>query len=123
MQGSCGGLAGIMRAVPVPERPGESRLLSILSPILEMSMLKKLVPAVLGALLIASPVIAVTTAAAAPQAAAASSGSMKSDSMKSDSMKSGSKKSGSMKSTHKAAKHKKSWHHAKHSKKKAPPAA
>jgi hypothetical protein len=108
MQGSYGGLAGIMRAVPVPERPGESRLLSILSPILEMSMLKKLVPAVLGALLIASPVIAVTTAAAAPQAAAASSGSMKSDSMK---------------STHKAAKHKKSSHHAKHSKKKAPPAA
>ena len=32
-------------------------------------MLKKLVPAVLGALLLASPVIAVTTAAAAPQAA------------------------------------------------------
>jgi len=30
-------------------------------------MLKKLVPAVLGALLIASPVIGVTTAAAAPQ--------------------------------------------------------
>ncbi len=31
-------------------------------------MLKKLVPALLGALLVASPVIGVTTAAAAPQA-------------------------------------------------------
>ena len=40
-------------------------------------MLKKLLPAVLGALLVASPVIAVTTAAAAPQAAS-SSGAMKS---------------------------------------------
>jgi hypothetical protein len=35
-----------------------------------MSMLKKLVPAVLGALLMASPVIAVTTASAADQAPA-----------------------------------------------------
>jgi hypothetical protein len=79
-------------------------LLSILA-ILEKSMVKKLVPAVLGALLVASPVIGITTAVAAPQGAA-STGNMKSDS--------------SMKSHHKAAKHKKS--HAKHSKmKKAPP--
>jgi hypothetical protein len=90
-----------MRPVPVPKSPGDFTLLSILA-ILEMSMLKKLVPAVLGALLVASPVIGVTTAVAAPQAAAAT-GSMKSDS--------------SMKSHHKAAK-KKSSHHAK--KKKAP---
>jgi len=68
-------------------------------------MLKKLVPAVLGALLVASPVIGVTTAVASPQAAA-STGGMKSDSMKS----------------HKSMKHKKSSHKAKHSKKKAPPA-
>ena len=68
-------------------------------------MLKKLVPAALGALLVVSPVIGVTTAVAAPQAAA-STGDMKSDSMKS----------------HKSMKHKKSSHTAKHSKKKAPPA-
>jgi len=61
-----------MRAVPAPEaRPTRNQLLSILVYFLEMSMLKKLVPAVFGAMLIASPVIGVTTAAAAaPQAAA-----------------------------------------------------
>lgn len=62
-------------------------------------MLKKLVPAVFGALLIAGPVLTVTTATAAPQSTA-------------------------MKSHHKAMKHhKKSSHHMmKHSKaKKAPP--
>lgn len=59
-------------------------------------MLKKLLPAIFGALLIASPVIAVTTAAAAdaPQA-----------------------QTSTMKSHHKAAKHHKASHHAKHSKK------
>jgi hypothetical protein len=102
-----------MRPVPVPERPADSD--TALNPrYLEMSMLKKLVPAVLGALLVASPVIGVTTAVAAPQAAA-STGGMKSDSsMKSDS---------GMKSHKKSMKHKKSSHKAKHSKKKAPPAA
>jgi hypothetical protein len=68
-----------------------------------MSMLKKLLPAVLGALLVASPVIAVTTAAA--QGAMAT-------------------QTAPMKSHHKAAKHKKASHHAKHAKKakKAPKA-
>jgi Ni/Co efflux regulator RcnB len=67
-----------------------------------MSMLKKLLPAILGALLVASPVIAITTAAAAPQA-----------------------QTSTMKSHHKATKHKKASHHAKHSKKakKTPPKA
>jgi hypothetical protein len=56
-------------------------------------MLKKLVPAVLGALLIAGPVLTMTTAAAAPQA-----------------------QTSTMKSHHKAM-HKKSSHHTmkKHS--------
>jgi hypothetical protein len=91
-------VAEIMRAAG-PESPEDSTLLSILA-ILEMSMLKKLLPAILGALLVASPVIAVTTAAAAPQAAS----------------------SGSMKSTHHKSMHKKSSHHSmkKHAKKKAP---
>jgi hypothetical protein len=89
-------VARIMRAVPGLSARANFRLLSILA-ILEMSMLKKLVPAVLGALLAASPVLAVTTAAAAPQAAASDTGSMKSDSMKSH---------------HKASKHKKASHHA-----------
>jgi hypothetical protein len=72
-------------------------------------MLKKLVPAVLGALLIASPVLTVTTAAAAQ----ADQGTAKTAPMKS--------------SHHKMAKHHKASHHMmkKHSKKakakKAPP--
>jgi hypothetical protein len=82
-----------------------------------MSMLKKLVPGVLGALLIASPVLTVTTAAAADQAATTQTAPMKSE----------------MKSHHKAMKHhmavkhhKAVKHHMKkHSKKakKTPPAA
>ena len=63
-------------------------------------MLKKLLPAVLGALLIGSPVIAVTTATAAPQAA----------------------QTAPMKSHHKATKQKMASHHKmakKHWKKKA----
>jgi Ni/Co efflux regulator RcnB len=74
-------------------------------------MLKTLVPAVLGALLIASPVVAVTTAAAADQA-------------QTSTMKAHHKAM----SHHKAMKHHKASHHMmkmkKHAKaKKAPPAA
>jgi Ni/Co efflux regulator RcnB len=72
-------------------------------------MLKKLVPAVLGALLVASPVLAVTTAAAADQA-----------------------QTSTMKAHHKASHHKAMKHHKmashhmmkKHAKaKKTPPKA
>jgi hypothetical protein len=54
-----------MRPVPAPEARATQKLLLSILAILEMSMLKKLVPAILGAMLIASPVIGVTTATAA----------------------------------------------------------
>jgi hypothetical protein len=91
------------------QRPGEYKTAQS-SPFLEISMLKKLVPAILGALLIAGPVLTVTTAAAAQA------------------------QTSTMKSHHKVTKkkttkawHKKSSHHMmkKHAtaKKKTPPKA